>query len=314
VPEPVVLTGATGFVGRALLTELSARGIPVHAISRRPGAGQPGVVWHQADLLTAEGRRAIARLAPRLIHAAWEVEHGAFWTSPGNALWQAASLDLVQRFRSAGGGQVVCIGTCAEYGATGPGPWNESRPIAPTTSYGQAKAALCRDLQDLCGERLIWARLFHLYGPGEDPRRLIPMLIRNLRSGQPAEVRASGLIRDYASTPHVAACLAALLQTGAAGIFDIGSGQPRSLGALAGIVAETLGKPKLLQLSHRPTGEDLPVMAPDLFRLHERIGRMAERPELALAAYSRSWHESDRLSGPSGDDPSGARIREGDGR
>ena len=82
--EPVLLTGATGFVGRAVLAELLGRGVPVVAVSRRPGAALPGVTWVAADLLTPAGRAAVAGLAPRLIHCAREVEHGAFWTSPAN--------------------------------------------------------------------------------------------------------------------------------------------------------------------------------------------------------------------------------------
>jgi UDP-glucose 4-epimerase len=70
------------------------------------------------------------------------VEHGAFWTSPANALWRKASADLVRRFRAAGGTRIVALGTCAEYDATAPGPWDEARRISPATPYGQAKAAL----------------------------------------------------------------------------------------------------------------------------------------------------------------------------
>lgn len=287
--EAVLLTGATGLIGRAILAELVARAIPVQAVSRKPGPAQDGVTWHQADLLTPEGRAAVAGLAPRLIHCAWEVEHGAFWTAPVNALWRAASRDLVARFRQRGGGRVLAIGTCAEYDATAPGPWSEDRPLAPATRYGMEKAALCDDLHALCGPDLIWARLFHLYGPGEDPRRLIPSLITALRAGQTAPVRASPLIRDYASTAHVARCLVALLDSPASGAVDIGSGAARSLGALAWIVANSLGATSLLQLHNQPAAHDPAQMAPDLELMHALIGPVIEAPEDALAHYARSW-------------------------
>lgn len=140
--DPVLLTGASGFVGRAVLAELIGRGIPVHAVGRQPERQQAGVRWHQADLLTRAGRDAVAGLAPRLIHCAWDVEHRTFWTSAANDLWGAASVDMISQFRSAGGRKVLAIGSCAEYDAHHPGPWNETRPIAPSTHYGQAKAAL----------------------------------------------------------------------------------------------------------------------------------------------------------------------------
>jgi nucleoside-diphosphate-sugar epimerase len=286
--DPVLLTGATGFVGRAVLAELVASGIPVHAVSRKRMPAQDSVSWHTADLLTPEGRAAVAGLAPRLIHCAWEVEHGLFWTSPANTLWHIASLDLVQRFRAAGGRQVIAIGSCAEYAALVPGPWNETRPIAPTTPYGQAKAALHEDLADLCGESLIWARLFHLFGPGEDPRRFVPSLIAAFRENRPAHVRAADLIRDYASTAHVARCLVALLHTNGFGAFDIGSGSPKKLGDLAQIIALESNRTDLLHLTHVSGPEDPMQMAPDLTRLFSYIETEKECPEKAVLHYIRA--------------------------
>ncbi|PWK59605.1 NAD-dependent epimerase/dehydratase family protein [Roseicyclus mahoneyensis] len=285
MPDAVLLTGATGFVGRQLLAALCAARIPVHAVSRRPGAPMPGVTWHRADLLVAEDRAEVAGLAPRLIHCAWEVEHGAFWTAPANALWREASADLVGRFMAASGVRVVALGTCAEYDAAVPGTWDEARAIAPATPYGQAKAALHAELAAICGDALVWARLFHLYGPNEDPRRLIPGLIAACRAGRPAEVRAAELIRDVASTPHVARLLVALMDSPLSGPCDIGSGQPRSLGALARIVAETAGRPDLLSLAHAPGPGDPPVMAPRLDRLRRMVAQATETPETALRAH-----------------------------
>lgn len=270
MPDPVLLTGATGFVGRAILGELLSRSIPVVAISRVPQPSSPEVTWVQADLMTPEDRVRVAGLAPRLIHAAWEVEHGVFWTSLANEDWRQASLDLIRRFRNAGGGRIVVLGTCAEYDAMAPGPWDETRPIGPATPYGAAKAGLHADLGPMPG--LVWARLFHLFGPGEDPRRLIPSLIAALRRGEPAEIKACALIRDYASTGHVAKCLVSLLEAEAQGAFDIGSGQSATLADLGMTLAELFGRPDLLRLTHEVLPGTPPVMEPRLQRLKAAIG------------------------------------------
>lgn len=292
--EPVLLTGASGFVGRAVMAELVARGIPVLAVSRCAGMGQPGVTWHQANLLAPEGRAKVAGLAPRLIHCAWEVEHGVFWTSPANAAWHAASLDLVRRFRAAGGGHVVALGTCAEYDADDPGPWTEERPIRPTTPYGQAKAALWRDLGDLCGDDLTWARLFHLFGPGEDPRRFVSSICAALASGQSAIVREPHLIRDYASTTHVAQCLVGLLDSSLPGACDIGSGSPASLGELAGWIAEALDASRLLGPCPVPEGQSATSMTPDLLRLRKGSDFSALDVRSAVTAFAASFDQATR--------------------
>ena len=286
--DAVVLTGATGFVGRAVLAELVTRRVPVHAVSRNGGPALNGVAWHRVDLLTPEGRAAVASLAPRMIHCAWEVEHAVFWTSPENAVWQAATIDLARRFQAGGGQRLLALGTCAEHDVTVPGVWDESCPVAPASPYGQAKAGLHRALMDICGDGLIWARLFHLYGPGEDTRRLIPYLIDRLSSGQTAEVRGAGLVRDYASTAHVARCLVALLQSGAAGAFNIGSGSPRSLGDLAQVIARALGRADRLVLGDAPAAHEPAVMAPDPARLWAATGLAPEDPGAALAHFVHS--------------------------
>lgn len=108
----VLVTGATGFVGRHAVPALLARGFEVHGVGRGVGPNQ-----HAADLLAAEDRRAlIARVRPsHLLHLAWDAEPGRYWTSEANLDWVAASLDLARLFAAAGGRRFVGIGTCAEY-------------------------------------------------------------------------------------------------------------------------------------------------------------------------------------------------------
>lgn len=282
--EPVLLTGATGFVGRAVLVDLVARGVPVHAVARRAGVPMPGVTWHQADLLQTDGRAAVAGLARRMIHCAWYVEHGAFWASPLNAVWAAASVDLAARFVGAGGRRIVAVGTCAEYARVVEGEglaWPESRAIEPATPYGQAKAGLHQALTAVC-PGLVWARLFHLYGPGEPAARLVPSLMAALREGRPAEVRAAELVRDFSSTAHVAWALTALLDSDCEGSFNIGSGTALTLGDLARILARLAGRPDLLRLSHNPPAGEPAVMVPDLARLWAVVGRRVEDPAVGL--------------------------------
>src|SRR4051794_6956500 len=149
VAERVLVTGASGFVGRQVLAPLAALGLEVHAVARRPGAG--AAIWHRADLLDlAAQRRLLREIRPvLLVHAAWYVAHGRFWTAPENADWLEASTALAAQFVEAGGGRFLGLGSAAEYAdaASGDGaPWPESRPIAPATPYGAAKAALAARL------------------------------------------------------------------------------------------------------------------------------------------------------------------------
>ncbi len=57
---PVAITGATGFVGQAVLDEAARRGLPVRALARREMPARPGVDWVRGDL---HDEAALARLA-----------------------------------------------------------------------------------------------------------------------------------------------------------------------------------------------------------------------------------------------------------
>ena len=93
---------------------------------------------------------------------------------------------------------------------------------------------------------------------------------------------AADLVRDYASTGHLAKCLVSLLEAQAAGAFDIGSGQPRALGDLARITADAASCYTRLHLSHRPNSADPLRMSPDLYRLSQVTEFSSEMPEDAL--------------------------------
>ena len=111
----VLVTGASGFVGRSVLRPLRSRGFKVHGTARGgPPAEAEGCIWHRADLLDLQQRRALLRdVAPsHLLHLAWYAVPGRYWTAPENSLWLDASLDLIGLSH---GMRVVMAGTCAEY-------------------------------------------------------------------------------------------------------------------------------------------------------------------------------------------------------
>ena len=173
----VLVTGAGGFIGRHCLPRLAAAGYEIHAVTTR-AAPEPkrGLAWHRADLFDAPGVRALVRkVSPsHLLHLAWVTEPGKYWTSPENERWLEASRRLFDAFPAAGGRRTVGVGTCAEY------DWAEGRlvegrtALLPRTPYARAKDALRRHLEALASpsHSVAWARLFFLYGPGEDPARV----------------------------------------------------------------------------------------------------------------------------------------------
>src|SRR5688500_9380499 len=101
----VLLTGASGFIGRQCLAALAGRDVEIHAASRRPNATGPSIHWHNIDLLEPRAARDLAQAvrATHLLHLAWTAVPGKFWDDPDNERWLQSSVELAHAFAAAGG-------------------------------------------------------------------------------------------------------------------------------------------------------------------------------------------------------------------
>jgi nucleoside-diphosphate-sugar epimerase len=270
----VLVTGGTGFVGRPCVAALVAAGHEVHVVARGSGTGlPPGVIAHRADLLAEGAAAAVVRAAAptHLLHLAWDATPGAYWTSRANFAWARATIALLEAFADAGGRRVVAAGTCAEL------DWRALPPAGtPPTPYGACKDATRRLLAAFAataGIEAAWGRLYHLYGPGEHPDRLVPAVARALLAGERAACTAGRQVRDYLHVADAAAALAALVPGPGAGTFEIGSGHGVPVAEVVGIVARACGRPALVDLGARPTPPDEPAaIVADPARLRAELG------------------------------------------
>jgi nucleoside-diphosphate-sugar epimerase len=273
-----LVTGAGGFIGSRTLAALVARGFDVHAIGRvaRPPADR--VTWHAVDLMDADAvHAAVAAIgATHLLHAAWYTEHGRFWASTENLRWEGASRLLGRAFLAAGGRRIVGVGTCAEYGPSDVPCDERATPLVPSTLYGMRKAATHAALAGMAAEHgatLAWARIFHLYGPGEPPARLVPSVIDALLAGRPAETSHGEQVRDFLHVDDVAEALVALTDTTVDGAVNIGSGIPVRLRDVVTEIARQIGRPYLVRLGARPAAPNDPaVLVPRTERLAREVG------------------------------------------
>lgn len=225
----VLLTGASGYLGRHVLQALKASGIPtVCAQHQAPTTASDSVIV--ADLLDTKSAEYLVEQAQatHLLHLAWYVEHGQYWHSPQNFAWVQASMRLVDAFCQQGGRHVVMAGTCAEY------DWEYGylregiTPYRPNAPYSVAKSACRQLLESMCrlyDVRFAWGHVFYPYGMDEAPTRLIPSLVRVFRGqAEPFGVNVDAM-RGMIAVPDAAQAFVALLRNQQAqGVYNICSG------------------------------------------------------------------------------------------
>lgn len=295
----ILVTGASGFIGRQAVAALVSGGAEVHGVSSRaPGPAEPGVTWHQADLLKAADRELLVRqLAPsHLLHLAWYAVPGRFWTAAENLVWLEASLGLLRVFVEAGGRRVVGAGSCAEYDWTA--GWCDERetPCRPATLYGAAKHALHTVLDAFArqhGVSSAWGRIFFLYGPGEPAGRLVSSVASSLAAGRPVPCSDGLQHRDFLHVADVGDALAALLLSPVTGAVNVASGQAIAVRDVVARLAEIAGRRDLIRWGAlpRPPG-DPDCIAARVVRLTEEIGWAPRRPlDEGLADTLRWWRE-----------------------
>lgn len=276
-----MITGAAGFIGSHLTCQLLDAGCHVSAVIR-PGSVPHRLRRHldrlsivECDLEDSSAcRDLIGRCDSELVlHLGWFAEPGRWVDSDRHLDHLAGSLALLQGVAGTRCRRVIVAGTSVEYQGDF-GKLLESSPVRPRTLYGASKASLA-----LIGEQLArqqgWsfaqARVFNVYGPAEDSRRLVPHVIRHLLEGRPCELTTGDQVRDYLHVEDVASALVALAASELEGPVNVASSQPVTVEALAREIAGVCGRPDLLRFGTRqahPNDESRLVADTRLLRRH----------------------------------------------
>jgi nucleoside-diphosphate-sugar epimerase len=277
--KKVLLTGASGFIGRHAIAPLLARGYEVHAISSRaPKDDGDGVVWHRTDLLEPGGAQTVlAQVRPtHLLHLAWYVVPGKLITAPENFAWVTASMDLLKRFADQGGKRVSVCGSGYEYDWSYGYCSEKLTPAVPNTVYGSCKQALNLLVQSFAsqaGLSAAWGRVFFLYGPHEHPDRLVSSVIRSLLRKEPARCSHGRQIRDYLHVQDVADGLVALLDSSLEGPVNVSSGEATTLREIVLTIGRLMERPDLIALGAIPArANDTPLVVGDNTRATAETG------------------------------------------
>ncbi len=306
----LLVTGAAGFVGAALVHDAVTRGLSVSAIVR-PG-GDPwrlsdasAVDVVEVDLLDGTSlARAVQEADPDYVfHLA---AHGAYsWQQDHAAILGAnvvGTANLIAACQSVDVKAFLHAGSSSEYGFKDHAP-AEDEHLEPNSIYAVGKAAashlvaVAAQGQSLRGAT---ARLYSVYGPWEDPRRLMPQLVSAaLADGWPP-LADPQTARDFVYVDDVIECFWALAQcpkalNGCA--YNVCSGKQTSLAELVEVVAGVFGVTELPAWGdYESRAWDTSVWCGDPSRLTAATGWSASTPLGVGLQLTGEWIVSRRSS------------------
>lgn len=234
----VMVTGATGFVGRHVVNELLVRGHSVVAIARDAKRAREMPWFDRVEFIQCDLHGNFqslfqpGRLPSAIVHLAWPglPNYRDFFHIGKNLPADLAFLEAAVKL---GVPHLLVAGTCLEYGMQY-GPLTEEMETSPTTPYGFAKDALRKALQLLQKEspfKLQWMRLFYMYGEGQNKNSLLAQLDRAIDERQPVfNMSAGDQLRDYLPIQDVAEnFVLALENPQSEGVINCCSGKPISV-------------------------------------------------------------------------------------
>jgi UDP-glucose 4-epimerase len=254
-----LVTGGAGFIGSHLCEALIARGDSVRVIDdlstghrHNLPPGVPLIVGDVADpdavARAMEGVEGCFHLA-----AIASVEKGVTdWlgTHRANITGTITVFDAIRRQGSRN--PVVYASSAAVYGDAATVPIAETEPRTPLSAYGADKYSCelhARVASHVHGIPTVGLRFFNVYGPRQDPKSpysgVISIFCERIAAGQPINIFGDGgQTRDFVYVADVvAALLAAMaLQPNDAPVFNVCTGIPTSVQALAALIAELAGQ------------------------------------------------------------------------
>jgi len=259
----VLITGASGFIGKYIINILDPDEYEIHAIynQNKPINGLKKITWHQVDLFNnKEVGEVMEVIKPtHVIHLAWYAEHGKFWNSDKNIGWIDATIKLFKEFKRLNGIKFIVSGTKAEYfdGEFFEEHLNsvfeciEEMEPNPDTLYGKSKNLLHKKLKELDVDKksLVWARVFDTYGPYENEKKFCSYVIKSAQENHAISCKNPQLELDFLHVVDIAKAFKVILLNDFTGTINISSGNSISLKGIAQYILKKLKKEKLLELN-----------------------------------------------------------------
>jgi nucleoside-diphosphate-sugar epimerase len=286
----IVVTGATGLIGRGLRAAMAAQN-ELHCIARRPPQSQE-VAWHVHDLARPGRLEGLPARADAVVHLA-QSEHFRDFPEKSGDIFQVNTgslLELLDYARRAGCRKFVYASSGGVYG-TSDRPMTEATPVAADGALGfYLVSKLCSEMLVQAYSRLfetVILRYFFVYGTGQRRSMLLPRLVDRVRSGEPIALQGADGIR--LNPIHVSDAVAATARAVAIpGSHTINVAGPEALTMreLGVLIGKAVGREPRFSASEEKPGH----LVADIARMRGLLGA----PGVGVAEGLRRMLEGER--------------------
>jgi UDP-glucose 4-epimerase len=291
--ERVLVTGASGFIGRAVVGALRERGVAVTAVDREPpdSSWDDGVHVVTGDL--AEQETCVAAFETRptaVVHLAALTSVLRSVDAPMQTFAQNVTITqvLLELSRGSGVDRFVLASTNAVVGDVGTSTITANLPLRPLTPYGATKAAcemLLSAYSGSYGMATAALRFTNVYGPGMSHKdSFVPRMMRAALGGTGVRVYGDGeQRRDLVFIEDVVSGILLALDNKYDGRAIIGSGRSVSVLEMIETVRAVTGCPVPAEHIEAPAGE-MPAVVVDI------TNDLGYRPTVSLEdGLARTW-------------------------
>lgn len=248
----IVITGATGAVGTALISEEIRQNVEMLVICRKASKRRQQIPDHPLVKVLELNMEEYETYQPPEGEMPYDVFYHFAWggtTGDGrndceiqekNIRYALDAAALAKRF---GCSAFVGAGSQAEYGRV-EGNLNSQTPAFPENGYGMAKLCAGQMTRLYCrqvGMRHVWTRILSIYGPGDGAGSMVMSAIHRLLAGETPAFTKGEQQWDYLYSGDAAKALLLLGEKGHdGGVYCLGSGKARPLADYIGMIRDAI--------------------------------------------------------------------------